>query len=435
MKYDIFISYSRKDTAVADRICAALDKAGITYFIDRQGIAGGFEFPEVLAQGIMNSKLVLFLASRNSYESKCTINEITFAFNEKPKNSLLPYIIDGSTMPMKFRFSFAGINCRTLESHPIDTVLIKDLFTLLGRSTIVTPTSAPESPKTVGRDDVFDAEEMYRSGVLLINDKKYAEAVKMLTVAAVQGHAEAQKLLGNFYFNGKGVNKDYSEAFKWSIKSAEQGIARAQFNVGFCYQFGYGVTIDYESSVNWYMKAAKQGDMLAQNALGACYYNGKGVTRDYAMAVEWTKKAAEQGLPKAQFNLGFFYFNGYGVTKNFTEGINWFRKSAEQGNADAQNYLGICYLGGDGVERSEFEAVKWFRKAAEQGLPSAQFQLGVCYEQAIGLDMDIAEAAKWYKKAAEQGDKDAIWALEILQKEENKINDKSFFSKITSLFR
>ena len=38
MKHDIFISYSRKDTAIAERICAAFDKAGITYFIDRLGI-------------------------------------------------------------------------------------------------------------------------------------------------------------------------------------------------------------------------------------------------------------------------------------------------------------------------------------------------------------------------------------------------------------
>ena len=44
MAYDVFISYSRKDTAIADKICKALDKAGITYFIDRKGINGGMEF-------------------------------------------------------------------------------------------------------------------------------------------------------------------------------------------------------------------------------------------------------------------------------------------------------------------------------------------------------------------------------------------------------
>ncbi len=131
MKYDVFISYSRKDTAIADRICSAFDKAGITYFIDRQGIGGGFEFPVVLAEAIIESQVILFLASKNSYESKFTNAELTFAFNEKPKNSILPYVIDGSTMPPALRFVFSSINWRTIDSHPIETTLISDILTML----------------------------------------------------------------------------------------------------------------------------------------------------------------------------------------------------------------------------------------------------------------------------------------------------------------
>lgn len=66
MKYDVFISYSRKDTAVADRVCRAFDRAGISYFIDRQGIGGGFEFPRVLAENIVGARLFLLLASENA---------------------------------------------------------------------------------------------------------------------------------------------------------------------------------------------------------------------------------------------------------------------------------------------------------------------------------------------------------------------------------
>ena len=134
MAYDVFISYSRKDTAIADKICKTFDSVGITYFIDRQGIGGGFEFPEVLANAILDSKIVLYLASENSYKSKFTNSELTFAFNEKPKNSILPYIIDGSNMPPALRFVFSSINWRTKESHPIETVLLKDILLLLGKS-------------------------------------------------------------------------------------------------------------------------------------------------------------------------------------------------------------------------------------------------------------------------------------------------------------
>ncbi len=130
MGKDIFISYSRKDTAVADRICNALDQADISYFIDRKGIAGGMEFPEKLAQAIVDCKIFLFLASRNSYQSGYTANEITFAFNRKRK--MLPYIIDGSTLPLALEFTFSCINWRTIDEHPIETVLIDDLKALLG---------------------------------------------------------------------------------------------------------------------------------------------------------------------------------------------------------------------------------------------------------------------------------------------------------------
>jgi hypothetical protein len=132
-KYDIFISYSRIDKEVADKICLALQKQGISFFIDRKGIGGGKEFPEILASAILESQIVLFLASKNSYTSKFTNKEITFAFNEKPSGTLLPYVIDNSKLPSSLRFTFADINIRTLEEHPIDTILMEDLCQLLGR--------------------------------------------------------------------------------------------------------------------------------------------------------------------------------------------------------------------------------------------------------------------------------------------------------------
>ena len=155
MKYDVFISYSRKDTAVAERICAAFDSAGVSYFIDKQGIGGGFEFPVVIAEAIMASQVMLFLASNNSYDSKFTNAELTFAFNEKPKNSILPYIIDGSTMPPALRFVFSSINWRTIESHPIETTLVDDILTLLGRSRQAAPV-APAPAKTYKVGDYYN---------------------------------------------------------------------------------------------------------------------------------------------------------------------------------------------------------------------------------------------------------------------------------------
>lgn len=134
-KRDIFISYSRKDTAIADRICQAFDKAGITYFIDRQGIAGGMEFPKVLAEAILNCKIFLYLGSENSYGSKFTNSEVTYAFNKKQKEQILPYIIDNSSLPTELEFVFSCINIRNIKEHPIETILVQDILQILGKHT------------------------------------------------------------------------------------------------------------------------------------------------------------------------------------------------------------------------------------------------------------------------------------------------------------
>ena len=112
-KYDVFISYSRKDTVIADKICAAFDRNNISYFIDRQGIAGGMELPERLAQAIVDSEIFLLLASENAYQSMFTRREIVFASNKKNGKNLLPYIIDNSSLLLDIEFVFSSINWRT----------------------------------------------------------------------------------------------------------------------------------------------------------------------------------------------------------------------------------------------------------------------------------------------------------------------------------
>lgn len=151
MQYDVFISYSRKDTPIAEKICRALDDANITYFIDRQGIDGGLEFPKVIATAILESRLFLLLASENSYTSKFTNSEVTFAFNKKPKETIVPYIIDNSSLPIDLEFVFSSINFRTFKDHPITPVLINDLIHLLGES----HTDAIDIDSSLGIKEIF----------------------------------------------------------------------------------------------------------------------------------------------------------------------------------------------------------------------------------------------------------------------------------------
>lgn len=325
MKHDVFISYSRKDTAVADEITRALDAAGISYFIDRQGISGGMEFPVALAHAIVESRVFLFLASRNAYVSKFTNNEITFAFNKKEKNCILPYIIDDSQLPLEMEFVFAGINWRTRYEHPIDT-LVSDLCALLGKA----------ERSSISKFREAELKEWWRKGTVADD------------------------------------NRDYAEAFKWYHKAAENGYLEAQVKIGFLYTVGSGVEQDMRKAVIWYQKAAERGYAKAQFNLGVMYDNGYGVSQDKAEAITWYRKAAEQGYIDAQFNLGVIYDKGDGAEQNKCEAAKWYRKAAEQGDSTAQFKLGMMCKYGQGVYMDRREATHWFRKAADQGHEGAQ---------------------------------------------------------------
>lgn len=129
MKYDVFISYSRKDKEIADQICDVLKKNRITYFIDTEDISGGEEFSPVLAENINSCSLFLFIGSKNSYESKWTPKELHFALNHKESIAIIPYLIDEEPLPQKIEFAIADLNVRNIKDHPIDTILIEDIKT------------------------------------------------------------------------------------------------------------------------------------------------------------------------------------------------------------------------------------------------------------------------------------------------------------------
>ena len=84
-KYDVFISYSRKDYVRDDVVIPGnpitaiqemFDQNGINYWFDKDGIYGGQEFVEVISDAIASSKMLVFVSSKHSNVSKWTAGEI-----------------------------------------------------------------------------------------------------------------------------------------------------------------------------------------------------------------------------------------------------------------------------------------------------------------------------------------------------------------------
>lgn len=233
--------------------------------------------------------------------------------------------------------------------------------------------------------------------------KDYATAQRLYRIAAEQGDARAQNVLGYLYDSGRGVPQDYTEAVKWYRLAADQGFPKAFGNLAAAYGNGTGVAKDEGEALKWARLGAEQGDAASQNVLGVLYASGQGVPKNDREAVKWYRLAADQGFASAQVNMGGMLVYGRGVPHNYAEAMKWYRRAAEQDEADAQYSLGLMYSNGYGVPKNDAEALRWYRLAADQGNAGAQSIVGFMYLTGKGAPENFFEAYKWLSLAAAQG--------------------------------
>ncbi len=377
-KFNVFVSYSRKDSEQVLSIVDKLEERGLTVWIDRDGIMSGDAFKSVIVQAIKNSDVFLFFSSGNSNTSPWTVKEVDAAVYLK--KSIIPIRLDDADYDDSILLDLSGLDFVDLrigeKREDALNALINSLLSKVSALEIEQPiqktgiASPTNKEGTVVNDQtaLMTAEECHVKGVECYESMRYEEASTWFRSSAEKGNANAQCYLGYLYAHGLGVKQSDVEAAKWYIKAAEQGDALAQNNLGSMYREGKGVPKSVEESVRWFRVAAGQGHVLAQYNLAIMYQVGAGVKQDEAEAVKWYREAAVQGLPQAQYSLGNMYRTGNGVMeKDESEAVKWYKKAAEQGLADAQHNLGYMYYNGCGVEKDVAEAVKWLRLSADQG--------------------------------------------------------------------
>ena len=89
--------------------------------------------------------------------------------------------------------------------------------------------------------------------------------------------------------------EDFKESFKYFQLAAEQGDALAQLLLGLMYDDGKGIIQDYTEAVKWYRLSAELGNASAQSNLGLMYAEGQGVAQDYLLAYMWFDLASSNG--------------------------------------------------------------------------------------------------------------------------------------------
>lgn len=240
-------------------------------------------------------------------------------------------------------------------------------------------------------EDHAEAAEWYRLAAGHGNEYAQTRLDAMLAAekalpAAEQGDAEAQAALGDYY-SGRQSEESNAAAVKWYSLAAGQGHSEAQYQLARHYDHGWGVEEDKAEAVKWFRLAAGQGNREAQVELAQHYRNGEGVEKDPEEADRWmVMDVQSEVLPDLLYRRGMQYAKR-GRPGDMEEAVRSWRKAAGWSTASGK---------------------------AGPAVAAAQYQLGRCCYYGIGLPEDKAAGLDWFRKAAANGDPDAKEMLDAL---------------------
>lgn len=90
----------------------------------------------------------------------------------------------------------------------------------------------------------------------------------LLQAATQQNNAEAQWMLGEFYFSGTGVKQDFAQAKHWFEQAAQQNNPQANYSLGSMYSTGQGVSKNITKAMQLYQASCNTGHQPACTAYG-----------------------------------------------------------------------------------------------------------------------------------------------------------------------
>ena len=220
-KYDVFISYSRKDFNEVNAFVEMLKQhiPTLDIWFDLDGIESGDEFRDKIISAIKRSRYVLFALSKNSDQSEWTRKELQFAKGKKIK--IIPLLLDGVQLQEMdwFLFEFGGLDCIDITDAKQLEKVVKNLAKWTNKELIQNKkeTLPPQPPK----------QTKYKSWLLTIVALLTIAGLTVMGIRKYQAHQEDKKEQIHEYVDlglsvkwatcNVGANKpeDYGDYFAW----------------------------------------------------------------------------------------------------------------------------------------------------------------------------------------------------------------------------
>ena len=165
--------------------------------------------------------------------------------------------------------------------------------------------------------------------------KNLPQAIYYLELAANQGHAYAQYILGLNYANGFGVLRDFKRAIQYFDLASQQNVAAALYKLCMFYETGLGVDRNPLQAARYFQLLSdflhgKENECFY--FLGLCFLKGMGVKKDLCNAAANFLIADKLKKDRnAQFFLGYCFEN----MGDLKRAAHFYKLAANQGLSES----------------------------------------------------------------------------------------------------
>ena len=139
----VFISYASQDTAVADALCAALERAGIACWIAPRNVVPGDFYADSIVQAINACKVLVLVLSESSINSPHVVREVERA--SAKKRPVISFRIDLTPLPPGLEYFLSASHWLDASAGSAERAFPKLIEAVRGRMA-----SAPGSDAALG---------------------------------------------------------------------------------------------------------------------------------------------------------------------------------------------------------------------------------------------------------------------------------------------
>jgi TolB-like protein len=129
----LFISYASQDASVADKICAALEAAGVRCWIAPRDVRAGEPYAAAIVEAINACRMLVLLVTKNAIDSPHVLREVERASSKK--RPVLSIRLDTAQLPPELEYFLSANHWLEASSGKIESVFPALIEAVRGRGT------------------------------------------------------------------------------------------------------------------------------------------------------------------------------------------------------------------------------------------------------------------------------------------------------------